>query len=67
MSHLKSGALCRELGLQHYVLQYMLKIGEIPEPERDSSGQRCWSPADVRRLRAVLAKRRGGKTPTPAA
>jgi DNA-binding transcriptional MerR regulator len=56
------------LGIQHYVLLYLLKTGKIPEPERDSGGQRCWSPADVRRLRAVLDKRRRAtKTPTPAA
>jgi DNA-binding transcriptional MerR regulator len=67
MSYLKSGALCRKLGLPHYVLLYMLRTREIPEPERDTGGQRCWSPADVRRLRAVLAKRRGTKSPTPAA
>jgi predicted DNA-binding transcriptional regulator AlpA len=47
-----------QLGVRDSQLYSLLRGRKLPEPEKDSAGDYCWSKEDVERARQILAKRR---------
>lgn len=48
------------LGVGYYRLFRLVRVGHIPPPAKDSSGDYVWSPEDIERARQVLHGRRKG-------
>ncbi len=49
-----SGRLCKELGIQYYRLDYLIRSGHVPEPKRTDSGQRAFEDEDVKKIKEAL-------------
>jgi len=54
MGYRKTTAVARELGLPPWRLWYLINSSKIPRPMRDDSGDYCWAPEDVERVRALV-------------
>ena len=54
-----AGPLCRELRIKYYRLDYLIRSGYVPEPQRTSSGQRIFSDEDILRIKEVITERMG--------
>jgi hypothetical protein len=57
MAFLKSRAVADQLGISYYNLFELIRSKHLTPPEKDSSGDYVWTPADVERARAALAGR----------
>jgi hypothetical protein len=55
---MKTPVAARHLGVTYHTLIGLLRFNKIDPPQRDSSGDYLWSPADLDRARAALAARR---------
>lgn len=62
---LTSGAVARELGISRRVIEGVLEARPDLRPEL-VGGRFVWGPAEVERVRQVLAERGATKAPTPA-
>jgi hypothetical protein len=62
--HLKTPVAARELGTTYHRLIGLVRFNKIDPPQRDSSGDYIWSPADIERAREALAAGRGRKAVT---
>jgi hypothetical protein len=58
MPYLKTPGVCRELSCTYSLLANLMRSGRLAPPQKDSSGDFVWTPADVERARAALASRR---------
>ena len=47
-------AVCEELKIPYYRLDYLIRNRLVPAPQRLSSGQRVYTDEDVRRIREKL-------------
>jgi hypothetical protein len=55
----KTPCVARQLGISYSLLCNLLRNDRIrPLPKKDSSGDYCWTDADIERLKAALAARR---------
>jgi hypothetical protein len=54
MASRKSVVVARDLGVTYYRLIGLLRSGKITPPQKDSSGDYLWSPADVSSARGAL-------------
>jgi hypothetical protein len=57
MSFLKSRVVADQLGISYYNLFELIRSKHLTPPDKDSSGDYVWTPADVERARAALADR----------
>jgi hypothetical protein len=57
----KSTQLCDTLGIPYWRLVYLLQARRVPKPNRDSSGDYLWSPAEIEAVRRALASQRQRK------
>jgi hypothetical protein len=58
LSHIKTTAFAPLVPTVPGVLYRLLRDGRISPPEKDSSGDYCWSMDDLPRVRAALAASR---------
>ncbi len=49
-----AGRVCKELGIQYYRLDYLIRSGHVPEPKRTDSGQRAFEDEDVKKIKEAL-------------
>jgi hypothetical protein len=55
---MKTPVAARHLGVTYHRLIGLIRFSKIDPPQRDSSGDYVWSPADLKRAREALAARR---------
>jgi DNA-binding transcriptional MerR regulator len=65
--HLTVGRVARLAGVTVRTLHHYDEIGLVQPSARTMAGYRAYSAGDVERLRQVLAYRRRGRAPAPAA
>ncbi len=57
MAYLKSRAVADQLGISYYNLFELIRSKHLTPPDKDSSGDYVWTPADVERAREAVAAR----------
>jgi DNA-binding transcriptional MerR regulator len=57
MAFLKSRVVADQLGISYYNLFELIRSKRLTPPEKDSSGDYVWTPADIERAREALAWR----------
>ena len=55
---LKTPIAAKTLGVAETQLYSLLRKGKIPPPAKDSSGDYCWTPADLDAARQAMEARR---------
>jgi hypothetical protein len=63
MTHRKSPAAAKELGISYYRLIGLLRSEKVKPPRKDSSGDYLWSDQDLAAARVALSVDRRRKTP----
>jgi DNA-binding transcriptional MerR regulator len=54
----KTADAARLLGVPYYRLWYLIRVGQIPPPPKDSGGDYWWGEQDIEAVRKILAKRK---------
>jgi len=53
-----AGQLCRKFRIKYCRLDYLIRSGYVPEPQRNSSGQRVFSDEDILSIKEVIPEMR---------
>ncbi len=53
-----TGQLCKELGTKQYKIDYLIRNGLVPVPEKLASGQRVFSDKNVQAIKEKLIEMR---------
>jgi hypothetical protein len=57
MTYLKTPAAARTLNTTYHRLIGLLRFGHLVPPQKDSSGDYCWTDSDLERARQALTRR----------